>query len=278
MNARTKRNIGTALTYLFLAICAALAFFPITWVLMSSLKTNKEIADSPFLFPAEPQWVNYREAWIRGRFGLAMGNSAIVAVSSTLFVLVLASLAAYAFAKMRFKGNRLLFFLFFFGMTIPNPIVIGPLLTMVYTTRIVDTLWSLILPYTAAHLPLGILMMRAFFRGLPDELIEAGRMDGCSNLQLLSLIVLPLALPAVFVLIVLNFLNSWREFYFAVILISDSAKNTLPLGLRAFQGAFVTNFALQFTGIIIAAVVPIAIYVFFQKSFIRGATAGSLKS
>jgi len=272
-----KKRLPKLLCYGLLLLFSCLAFFPISWLYMSSLKTNTEISASPLTFPDKLQWQNYRDAWQQGKFSIYIWNSAIVSTTATFFVIILSSLAGYAFAKMRFRGENLIFFIFFFGMTVPNPVVIGPLLTIIYSLHLINTLWSLILPYVALGLPFGILIMRAFFRELPNELVEAAKIDGCSALKLLTYIIFPLALPAVFVLVVITFINCWNEFYFAVILINDSSKNTLPLGLRAFQGEYVTNSALQFTGINIVAVIPILIYVVFQKSFIKGATAGSLK-
>ncbi len=277
MSFKAQRRIRLFTIYVILIIFCFLAVVPVSWTWLSSFKTDREISSSPFVLPKQIRWQNYQEAWQRGDFATGIWNSTVVASTTTLFVVILSSLAAYAFARMRFKANNLIFFLFFLGMTVPNPAVMGPLLSLIYKLRLINTLWSLIFPYTALHLPFGILMMRAFFRELPTELEEAARIDGCSSLQLLFFIILPLALPAVSVLAVLNFLVCWNEFYFAVILISDSSKNTLPLGLRAFQGRYVMNYALQFTGINIAAIIPIIIYVVFQRSFIKGATAGSLK-
>ncbi len=277
MNFRTQKKVKIFLIYVFLIIFCLIAVLPISWVWLSSFKTNREISFSPFVLPKQIRWQNYIEAWQEGNFSTCMWNSAVVAFITTLFVVILSSLAAYAFAKMRFKANNLLFFIFFFGMTVPNPAVMGPLLSLVYKLRLTNTLWSLIFPYTASHLSFGILMMRAFFREIPTELEEAAKIDGCSSVQLLFLIILPLALPAIFVLTVLIFMGCWNEFYFAVILINDASKNTLPLGLRAFEGQYATNYALQFTGINIAAIVPIVMYIIFQKSFVKGAIAGSLK-
>ncbi len=277
MNSRTQKQVKMSLIYVFLIVFCFIAVFPVSWAWLSSFKTNIEISSSPFTFPEQIRWQNYREAWQEGNFGTCIWNSAVVAFTTSLFVIILSSLAAYAFAKMRFKANNLLFFMFFFGMTVPNPAVMGPLLSLVYKLRLTNTLWSLIFPYTAMHLPFGILIMRTFFRGLPAELEEAARIDGCSSLQLLFLIVLPLALPAIFVLTILTFIGCWNEFYFAVILINDGSRNTLPLGLRAFQGQYAINYALQFTGINIATIIPIIMYVIFQKTFVKGTAAGSLK-
>jgi len=277
MNFKTQKQVRTLLIYIFLITVCFLVVLPIGWVWLSSFKTNREISFSPFILPKQIRWQNYLEAWQKGDFSTCMWNSTIVAFITVLFVVISSSLAAYAFAKMRFKANNLLFFVFFFGMTIPNPAVMGSLLPLIYKLHLTNTLWSLVFPYTASHLPFGILMMRTFFREIPAELEEAARIDGCSSVQLLFLIILPLALPAVFVLVVLTFLGCWNEFYFATVLINDPSRNTLPLGLRAFEGTHTTNFALQFAGINIAAIVPIIIYIIFQKSFIKGATAGSLK-
>jgi raffinose/stachyose/melibiose transport system permease protein len=200
-----------------------------------------------------------------------------VGLLTVVLVLSAGSLAAYAFARMSFRGNQVIFFAIFLGMTFPETARIGPLLTWMYKLRLVDTPWALVLAYAAASLPFAILMMRAFFRGFPGELEDAAWIDGCSNLQFFWRILLPLSTPALFTLGIFTFMNAWNEFLIALLLISKDTFRTLPLGLMAFQAEFYTNFALSFAGINITALPVILVYVLFQRNFIAGITAGSIK-
>ncbi|MEM7536809.1 MAG: carbohydrate ABC transporter permease [Chloroflexota bacterium] len=274
---KTQQGIRTLFFNLLLIGSSILAVGPVAWIWVSSLKTNKEIRESALELPQRLNFGNYVEAWVEANFDVYMLNSLLIGLLTVMVVLIAGSLAAFAFARMQFPGNQVIFFLIFTGMTFPVTARIAPLLTWMYQLNLVDTRWGLVLAYAAGGLPFAILMMRSFFRQFPQELEDAARIDGCSNLQFFGRILLPLSTPALFTLGIFTFMGAWNEFLIALLLINQDAIRTLPLGLMAFQGEFTTNYALSFAGINIAAVPVFVVYVAFQRNFIAGITAGSLK-
>ena len=277
INYRAQQRLHFLFINFLLISASVLTLGPVFWIWVSALKTNKEIRESALGLPARLNFENYVEAWFGAYFDRYLLNSLSVGLLTVLVVLTAGSLAAFAFARMEFRGNQLIFFLIFAGMTFPVTARIAPLLTWMYKLNLVDTRWGLVLAYAAGSIPFAILMMRSFFRQFPKELEDAARIDGCSSLQFFSRILLPLSTPALFTLGIFTFMGAWNEFLIALLLINKDAIRTLPLGLMAFQGEFTTNYALSFAGINIAAIPVFVIYVMFQRNFIAGITAGSLK-
>lgn len=277
IGAKTLKQLRMLTFYLLLTAGSIITVSPVAWILVTSFKSNKEIRESALGFPARFRLENYFGAWNGARFDRLFVNSVIVGVLTVAVVLIVGSLAAFAFARMRFAGNRVIFFIIFMGMTFPVTARIGPLLTLMYKLRLVDTRWALVFAYAAGSMPFSILMMRSFFRQFPEELEQAARIDGCSNLQLFLRVLLPLSTPALLTLGIFTFMGAWNEFMIALLLISKNALRTLPLGLMAFQDEYYTDFALSIAGINITAFPVILIYVLFQRNFIEGITAGALK-
>ena len=274
---KIRQNLSQTILYVLLIASSLMAVGPVSWVWMTSLKSNKEIRGGALSLPTQLRLENYAEAWRVGRFSVGFSNSAIVGAGAVVIVLVVGSLAAYAFARMRFKGSSLLFYAFYAGMTVPVAARVVPMLSMMYKLNLVDTKLGLILAYAAGNLPFSILMMRSFFRQFPQELEDAAEIDGCSHLQFFRRVLLPLSTPSLSVLGILTFMNCWNELYLALILINSSLARTLPLGLIAFQGKHYVNYALSIAGTTIAAFPVVIVYVLFQKNFIEGMTAGSVK-
>ncbi|MCC7208766.1 MAG: carbohydrate ABC transporter permease [Anaerolineae bacterium] len=273
------RTLRAASTHLILIIGAFITLIPVMWVWMSAFKTDSEIRLSALSLPVSLNFTNFSEAWTRGRFNIYMGNSVIVSALTVLLVISTASLAGYAFARYKFRGNGLLFYLVFLGMTIPVSAKVGPLLSLMYAIKLVDTHLGLVLAYAANSIPFSVLMMRAFYRGFASELEDAARIDGANGFQMYLRIFLPLSLPALTALGVFTLLSAWNEFQLAFLLVNRDATRTLPLGLITFQGSVeeASQYALSMAGIVISALPVIIVYLFFQKQFIRGITSGSVK-
>ena len=274
---RMARRLRTLLIYALLSVTSAVVLLPVAWVWMTAFKSNKEIRESALALPKVIRFQNYVGAWTGAHFDRYFANSVIVGICTVAIVLAVGSLAAYAFARMRFRGNRLIFALIFLGMTFPQTARLGPLLTLMYKLHLVNTRWALMLAYSAGSLPFSILMMRSFFRGFPEELEQAARIDGCSSLQFFVRVLLPLSMPALTTLGIFAFMAAWNEFLEALLLISRDGLRTLPLGLMVFQGEYYTDYALSIAGINITAFPVILVYIVFQRRFIEGLTAGSLK-
>ena len=272
-----QRRLRSAPFFLVLIIATAITLVPIVWVFASALKSNKEIRENPLALPGELRIQNYIDAWFGASFDQYFFNSIFITVTSVAIVLFLSSLAAYSFAKMRFRGNQTIFFVFLIGMAFPLSAKLGPLLSLMYELNLANSRIGLILVYVAGSLPFAILMLRAFFQGFPQELEDSAALDGCSRFQFYWRILLPLSKPSLMALGIFVFMGTWNEFFQALLLINEDSKRTLPLGLTAFQDEYFTDFALSFAGINITAVPVIIVYIMFQRNLIEGITVGSLK-
>ena len=265
-------NVG--LTCLLVVVLA-----PCLLILLTALKSTTQVVANPLSFPSPLhwQWSNFKTAWVQGGFGHYFLNSVIVSAATVTGDVVLSLLAAYAFALSRFRGKKALFVIFLVGLTVPLDILIIPLFYNMLSLGLLDSLWALILPQIAIGLPFGILLLRSFIESLPQEVIDAGRLDGASRLRILLDIVVPLARPGIISLIVFKFMFSWNQFLLPTVLIQSDSNRTLPVGLNYFQGRYVEDIPLLMAGAAISALPIILIYAVFQRQFIKGIMAGALK-
>jgi ABC-type glycerol-3-phosphate transport system permease component len=272
------RKTGLTIAVHVVAIAAALApILPVVWVMFTALKERNRIVIDPLSPPAVAHWQNFPDAWQVGKFDRYFLNSVFVAVPTVVIVLVVALLAGYAFARMRFRGRDTLFVAFIAGLTIPMSVLVIPLFYQIRDMGLLSTPWALIWPQAAKQLPFAILLLYSFIRELPSEIFDAAVMDGCSRWQALRHIVVPLSTPAMVTLIVFTFMWSWNNFLLPVVLIHEDAARTLPVGLNAFRGRFLTDVPMMMAGATITYLPVIFIYLIFQRHFIRGISAGALK-
>jgi raffinose/stachyose/melibiose transport system permease protein len=272
-----RRHVRFLPVYLVLFIFTLVAVVPFIWAMLNSLRTNNEILGTGFALPLVPQWGNYTTAWSKGHLDVYYMNSIFIAVPEILLVLTVSALAGYAFAKMRFAGSSFMFYLFLLGLTVPFQAIMIPLYYSLMGLRLLDNLIGVILPACALSLSFGIFFMRAFFRQLPDELIDSGRMDGCGDFRIFRRIMLPLAKPAVVTLTILTFLSSWNNFLLPLIVLHSDAKRTIPLGIVNFRDNYSIDYGLVFAAVMISVVPVIIMYVIFQREFINGVAGGALK-
>lgn len=250
--------------------------FPLLWIVSTSLKDRAAIGRDPLGLPTEFLWENYARAWDVGNFGTYFVNSVLVLIPTVALILVLSLLAAYAFAMFSFRGKNLLFVLFIAGMTIPLGILIIPLFYQMVDLKLINTLWALILPQTAISLPFGILLLRGFIQELPKEILDAARIDGCTEIGLLRYVIAPLSRPALQALLVFMVVWNWNQFLLPMMLIQKESARTLPLGLSLFMGRYGSDFPLLMAGATISFVPVVIVYVIFQRHFIKGIAAGAL--
>lgn len=262
-------------TWVVATVVAGMAF-PLAWMLYSSLKTNQEIFGRPFGLPAAPQWSNLVEAWTVGGLGRFYLNSLLVTGVSVFVVLALASLAAYAFARLTFPGRDAIYYLFLIGLLLPPQTVVIPLFTLLRDLGLLDTYLALILPYSSWPLALTVYLLRSFYRTLPGELEDAARMDGAGLFATYWHVMLPLVRPALVTMAILNAVNLWNELLFALLFIRDESLRTLPAGLLAFYGYYSVDYKLVFAALSIATVPILLLYFVFQRQIIAGLTVGSL--
>lgn len=267
--------IAKALGWLILA---ALVFYPMVWMVLSSLKaSNVEIFGHPFSLPHHLTFHNYVKAVRQGNMGSYFINSIWVTGLTVAAVVCFGAWAGFALSKARFPLRRLWLALFFIGMVLPVQSYIIPLIRLLEKLGINDSLWALILPYTAQNLPVAILLFAVFFAALPVELEEAARIDGVGTARFYFSILLPVAKPVVATIVVITCLNTWNEFLMAMLFIVDPGMKTLPVGMIAFEQAHNTDYPALLAGLSLISVPTLLIYVLFNKQVIRGVIAGAVK-
>jgi multiple sugar transport system permease protein len=254
------------------------ALVPVVWIVSLSLKTDGTLNDGNF-FPRAITWDAYREIFRNDDFLRALINSIGICLISTFLALVLATLAAYAIARLDFPGKRSIVGVSLLIAMFPQIALVTPLFRIETAVGLFDTWPGLILPYITFALPLGIYTLSAFFREIPWELEKAAKMDGATPFQAFRRVIAPLALPGVFTTAILVFISCWNDFLFAISLTSSSNARTVPAALSYFTGA--TTFEKPTAAIAAGAVVitiPIILFVlFFQRRIVAGLTSGAVK-
>ncbi|MHB1275742.1 MAG: carbohydrate ABC transporter permease [Candidatus Humimicrobiaceae bacterium] len=263
-----------------------IVIFPFIWILSLSLRKTQGVFKNLFFQSfKEVTFENYYYLF-KGQFPYrniqifflnAFKNSVIVTIVSVLVIIILAVLAGYAFAKLKFFGRGASFYFILAGLMIPVQVIMLPLFKIVKIFGIQNTLLSVILPYIAIGLPLSIFLFTGFFKNIPDALIEAAKIEGANNLQILFKIVLPLSKPVIGANIIFQFMFCWNEFPLALVLLQKSRLYTLPLEITKVQGQYMTPWNI-FATAATAAIIPVVIvYLIFQKQFVSGLTAGAVK-
>lgn len=271
------RYVSSALRYAILIFFTLICITPLFWVIASSLKTTGQIAANPLGFPSEIRWDNYIEAWTVGRFGKYFKNSVIISIPIVTFVILLASLAGYGLARLRFRGSNFVFILFLLGLMVPFQSIMIPLFYILKDIGFLGTYWAMIVPSIALGMPFSIFFMRAYFSGLPQELGDAAEIDGCNEFSVYWRVMLPLAGPAVSALVVLQFMGAWNAFLLPLIYMQKEEIRPLVLGLMFFRSRYTQDYPLTMAGAAIVMVPIVIVYLVFQRRFVQGLTAGAAK-
>jgi len=248
---------------------------PFVWMLSTSLKEPREIFTYPPMWiPSRFAWENYLEAVSAMPFGRFYFNSFVVAVSVTCLQILTSSLAAFAFARLRFRGREALFLLYLATLMVPFQVTMIPNFIVVRLLGWYDSYQALILP--TAFSAFSTFLLRQYFRGIPIEFDEAARMDGASSWRIWWQIVMPLSGPAIAALAIFIFLGSWNDFLWPLVITTSLDMRTLPVGLSAFQGQYNVQWHLLMAGAVIALIPVLIIYVAAQKWFVQGITLSGL--
>ena len=260
-----------------LAALGALVFaFPLYWMLVTAVSPIADLRGGDYgLVPSTWSLSNFTALWDRFPISRWYVNSIVIAVVAVAITVTINLVAGYAFAKLRFPGRTLLYVLIVSTLIIPMQVLMVPQFQIVADLGWVNTYQGVIVPRAAEAF--GIFFAVQFFRGIPDELIEAARLDGASELQILRRVVLPLARPLVAVLVIFTFMWRWNEFAWPLIVLRDTEAYTLPVGLSFVRGQYTTDYT-SLMGLALLAVVPmVAIFAFFQRYFIEGVVRSGLK-
>jgi len=265
--------------YAILSCFAIVILYPFALMIFGSLKTETAFLANPVCPPTTIELRNYQFAWNEAHIPKFALNSLIVSTGTVLLTLVTGSMAAFALSRIRFRGRSWIYLAFVLLLTVPVQIYIIPLYIIIVRAHLSDSLVGLILPYTTGSLPLAVFLLKTYFDQLPSEVMDAARLDGCSNRMILLKVVLPLSRPVLSTVAIFTFVQSWNEFFLALVFIHNPDRQTLPLGLQAF---FVNQYETQFPQLFATLALSIApvvlVYLFLQKQFIAGLTAGAVKT
>lgn len=265
-----------SLTHLFLMVVAISCLFPLFWMVRSALMSNETIFVDKSLIPQQMNIQNFYLAWTQGNFEIYFLNSVIYTVCVVFGIILVSSLAAYAFSRLQFPGKNFFFFMFLAAMMIPLPGSFVPLYVLMNKLHLVNTRIGYILCMVNVGLSLSIFLLKTFFDKMPSALEDAARIDGCSKLGIWWHVALPLAKPAIAVIAIFNTLNVWNEYILATLLLNDKSLMPLQRGLMVFQGSHSVDYALLMAGLTITVAPIILVYLFMQKYIIKGISAGAV--
>ncbi len=279
MNTARSNPYNTVAMHGALILYTLIALFPVFVILINSFKDRKAIFREPLKLPNADSFslIGYETVFKQGDFFLYFQNSMIVTVASLFFVLLFGAMASFALAEYKFKGNLLMGLYLALGIMIPIRIGTVAILEMMVATGLVNTLWALILVYTAQGLPLAIFIISEFMRQVSDDLKNAARVDGLSEYAIFFKLVLPLVRPALATVAVFNMIPIWNDLWFPLILAPAEETKTLTLGSQVFIGQFVTDWNAVLSALSMAIFPVLILYVIFSRQLIRGITSGAVK-
>jgi N-acetylglucosamine transport system permease protein len=274
-----KARISNVFSHTVLISWAVLTAYPLIWAVTSSFKDDEEILTDPWGVPSALRWHNWVRAWQTAHIGRYFLNSVVVVALSLLITMLFGAMAAYVLARYRFKGNRLVYYLFVGGLMFPVFLALVPLFFVVKNLGLLGTLPGLIVVYTAYALPFTIFFLTSFFRTMPTSIAEAAIMDGCSHEGVFFRVMLPMAKPGLVSVGIFNFLGMWNQYLLPLVLNPNQHNYVLSQGLAALaaQQGYQSDWSALFAGLVTAALPVIGMYLVLQKKAQAGLTTGLLK-
>ncbi|WP_405083505.1 carbohydrate ABC transporter permease [Paenibacillus psychroresistens] len=280
----TLRSLKKSIPHILLLGYLVVILYPFLFVLFSSVKSdNQAIASNPFGFPSSFHFENYYEAWVNAKISVYFFNSLYIATLCSIVTIVFSSMGAYAITRMRYlKLSKGMYQFILIGLLIPGNALLLPIFIMlkdmvVFGQPILGTHMALILPYTAGAIPFTVIILSAFMKSIPSEIEEASVMDGLSAKGIFTKIIIPITIPALVTVFIINFIGNWNEFLLANFFISTDELRTLPVGMVGFRDIYNTNYAQMSAGIVYSILPVMIIYAVLQKQIIEGLTAGGVK-
>lgn len=274
-----KKNKVTPFTVFSIALLSILTIifvFPFYWIMTGAFKSQADaIAVPPQWWPAAPTISNFTKLVVQNPAGQWLFNSVLISVVTMLLVCGTSSLAGYALAKKRFYGQTILFSVFVGAMALPKQVILVPLVRLISTMGMHDTLLAVILPLIGW--PFGVFLMKQFSENIPTELLESARIDGCNELQTFIQIAFPIVKPGFAALAIFTFINTWNDYFMQLVMLSSRKNLTISLGVATLQAELSTNYGLIMAGAAMAAVPIVAVFLIFQKYFTQGITMGAVK-
>ncbi len=272
-----RKTLALTFKYLALTLWSLIVLFPIWTLIINSFKPQKEIFRDPFGLPKTFTLAGYQAAWNTGRFDVYFVNTLIVTVLSLSLILLVGSMAAYALAKWNSRLTGFLYVFFIAGLMIPIRLGTIDLVRLIKALNLQDTIWSLIPVYVAMGMPIATFVLTAFIKELPQEMFDAAKVDGASEWQVYSTMVLPLMRPALATVAIFNMIKIWNDFWFPLVFIRSESARTVALGVSLLFGQYRTDWTRALAVLSLAAVPLLILYVLLAREFIKGLTAGAVK-
>lgn len=270
-------RIGLGLAYAALALLALFVLLPLLATVLGGLKTLGELRQNPFSLPLHPRWSNLTTILSGGRYWRLLGNSMLIAGFVTAITVMLAGMAAFVLAHIRFFGREMLMGYLMLGLMFPAATAMLPLFIQIRDFGLLDSYAGLILAEIAFSLSMSILLFRNFFRQLPGELFDAARMDGCGYARMYFAITLPLCRPIVTTVGIVTFVTSWNNYMLPLILLDTPGRYPWPLGIMDYQGQYSTEWQLVLAFITLTILPAVLVFILAQKHIVAGLTAGAVK-
>ena len=272
-----NRMIGKIIIYILLALLVIITILPFVWMLSASIKSDREVFQmNPFvLIPENPHWDNYLKIWTKIPFATFIKNTVVLTIVVTLLQLFTSSFAAYAFAKLEFKGKKQLFLAYISTIAMPWQVYMVPQFLMMRKMGLNDTLLAMVV--LQAFSAFGVFLMRQFYMGIPDSLCEAARIDGMSEFKIYTNIMLPLSKPALATLTIFTFVATWNDYLGPTIYLKTEAKKTIQIGLQRFIGQYSSEYGLIMAGSVISLIPVLIVFLALQKYFVEGIATSGVK-
>ena len=272
---RLGKAINSTISYLFLMLISVFLGFPLVWMLVTSVKERREVFGQ--FLPSHLDFSNFARIWSAMDLPSHMGNSIVVVVINVTIVVVAATLAGYAFARLAFPKRDTVFYIFILAMMIPGQAILIPMFQYLKSLSLLNTLGGLALSMTGGPIAFAIFLMSGFFRSLPAELGDAGKIDGCTEWGVFRHIYLPLARPGIATVIIFQFMGTWNEFMFSTTFVTTPALKTIQPALFLAVGRYSTDYTALSAGLLLAIAPILIVFLLLQKQFIKGLTAGAFK-
>jgi raffinose/stachyose/melibiose transport system permease protein len=274
----TRGTTLTIIVYAILIAMSAIVVAPVLTAILGSIRTTGEFMSTPFGLPKNGiQWENYTDILGDSPFWISLKNSVLITSGVALLNLACASMLAFIFSRVTFRGRGLLFNIILLGLLFPLVIAILPIFIQVRQLHLINSLWGVILPMVAFGLPISTVILRTFFLNIPGELEDAAYIDGCSTFGFFRFILLPLARPALMTVATLQVVASWNEYFLPLMVLNDTKLWPLPLGIMQYQGQFGTDYARVMAYVTLLVIPALAFYLVAEKYIVTGLTGGELK-
>ena len=271
------KNLFKSLKWFILIIFIMYSLIPLIMIFFTSLKTEQELASNVIGVPYKPNFENYRKVWIEYGFWIYTKNSFIIVLPTILLCVILSISAGYALSKLNFIGRTFLFNLFLVGIMVPLVAIMVPIYINLSKLHLLDSYFGMILTQVGVDLPFGIYLMYTFFSEVPDEILEAARIDGASELNAMFRIAIPMAKPGILSLCLIEFMFGWKSYVVPLFVNSKDNLKPLTVALSVFQLRFSTSYTLVAAASIIIIAPILIVFLLTQKSFVQGLTMGSIK-